>query len=121
MAACGSSGAISPGKAATNAITSRITAPTIALRLPSTERTNRRGAAGSTCVASWLSAMSVTATSGLPGPWIEHGGDHVGNQHADQHGERIEQEQALHERQIVIGRGRVEQIAQPRIREQVLD
>src|SRR5262245_17612673 len=126
IGAWGSYGAISPGNAATNAITSRITAPTVALRLPATTRRNLRGGwRTATAVLSSPAVSSVAvasaAISSLPRPRIENGCDEVRDQHADEDRERVEQEQALHQRQIVIGRGRVEEIAEARIREQVLD
>ena len=45
----------------------------------------------------------------------------VGEQHADQHGERVEEEQALHQRQVMVGGGRVELVAEAGVGEQVLD
>src|SRR5262245_54875895 len=132
--ACGSSGAIRPGNTATNTMTSRITAPTIALRLCRTARVKRRGSV-LTSVSSVLSSASGSgrgsairvleagsvAISRLSRTRIEHRSDQVRDQHADQHGERVEEEEPLHQRQVVVGRRRVEEIAEAGIREQVLD
>src|SRR5207248_2664650 len=96
--------------------------PAIALRFPRTARRKRRGGGlTSTSAGCSASAISVTAISGLSRTRIEHCSEQVRDQHADQHGERVEEEQSLHERQIVIGGGRIEEIAQSGIREQVLD
>src|SRR3954469_16217383 len=123
--AWGSSGAISPGNTATNAIKSRITAPATAFRLRRTARRNRRGTtrspAAGVSVRAGSAAGSPTAISRLPCARIEHGRDQVRDEHADEHGERVEEEQALHERQVVIRRGGVEQVAEPGVGEQVLD
>src|SRR5690349_16258574 len=118
MAAWGSSGAIRPGNAATNAMTSRISAPTAALGLPRTVGRKGRGAPGtSTPGASSLAAMSTmpVVISSLSGPRVEHRRDQVGEQHADEHRDRVEEEQSLHQRQVVIGGGGVEEITEPRI------
>src|SRR3954469_5749663 len=108
-----------------NAITSRITAPATALRLPRTARRNRRGTARSSAAGvsarTGSAAGRPTAISGLPRARIQYGGDQVGDQDADEHRERVEEEEALHERQVVVGRGGVEQVAEPGIREEVLD
>src|SRR5579862_1857849 len=113
MIACGSSGAISPGNAAANTTTSRISAPAVALRLPTTARRKRFGAA-----LARSDAEPVASVSRLPRSRIEHGSREVCEQDADQHGERVEQEEPLHQGQIVIGAGRVEEVAEPGIREQ---
>src|SRR6185437_5876161 len=124
-AACGSYGAIRPGKMATNTTTARITAPAVALRLPMTARRKRRrapvmlGSGGRSAMAT-LEAASV-AMSGLARARIEYRRDQVRDQHTDEDGQRVEQEQGLHQRQVVIGRGGIEQVSESGIREQVLD
>src|SRR3974390_2145155 len=108
MVASGSSGAINPGKTATNAITSRITMPAVALRLRRIARTKRSGSplVSRPLAPSRTSGAEVPAvTSRLARARIEDRRDHVGDQDADQHRNRVEQEQALHQRQIVIDRG----------------
>src|SRR5579871_2205735 len=123
--ACGRSGATRPGNAAMNTITSRIRAPAVALRLPRTARMKRRPRAASTWPAPSAEATpraeTPVAISGLPGPRIEHRGRQIGKQHTDEHGKRVEQEQPLHQGQVVIRRGGVEEIAEARVGEQVLD
>src|SRR6516162_2269150 len=126
MIACGSSGAISPGNAAANETTSRISTPVIALRLRMTARRKRpRSGLASSRLAASVTATSkaepVGCISRLARSRIEHGRDDVGEQDADQNGKRVEQEEPLHQRQIVIGAGRVEEIAESWVGDQVLD
>src|SRR5262245_11940730 len=130
--ACGSSGAISPGNTATNTMISRITAPTIALRLCRTARVKRRGSVVTSESGAGVSSAAVGAATAVlesgsvaiarvSRTSVEHRSHESREQHADQHGERVEEEEPLHQRQVVVRRGRVEEIAEPRIREQVLD
>src|SRR5215831_10504768 len=116
MIACGSSGAISPGKAAMRTIATRINAPTVALRFSRSVRRNRRGAPGAVGLVPESVAVSVAwsvTISRLSRSGIEEGRGKVGEQHADQHGKRVEEEEPLHQRQVVIRARRVEEIPEP--------
>src|SRR5262249_61884018 len=93
---------------------SRITAPTTALRLCRTARVKRRGSLVTSASGAGVSSAAVgpatavlesgsVAISRLSRTWVEHRSDEIRKQHADQHSERVEEEQSLHQRQIVGG------------------
>src|SRR5262249_27845622 len=111
---------------ATNTRTSRITAPTTALRLCRTARVKRRGSAVTSAPGAGVSSAAVgpatevlergsVAISGLSCAGVEQRSDEIREQDADQHGEGVEEEEPLHQRQVVVGRCGVEEIAETRI------
>src|SRR5947209_12344937 len=118
---------MSPGNADTKTIKSRISAPTTALRFPVRARMKRRGVPLTSTAPAAPSVTAVStvgasiAISGLSRPRVEDRRGQVGDQDADEHGQGVEEEEALHEGQIVVGRGRIEEVAEARVGEEVLD
>src|SRR5713101_3728169 len=136
--ALGLSWAITPGKSETRMNTTSSTVPAVALRLERTARAIRASACvagGTDCPAaglvagSWPGGPSVeTPEMGMdmalprrPGPRVKQRRGDVGEQDRQQHRQRDEQEQGLHQR-VVLTLHRLQQHeAEARVVEHVLD
>src|SRR5438067_1344775 len=122
---CGSYGARTGAKIDTTVKSSSTASPASALRLDmrlekTLRRTPARGSTGS--AISWLaSAGTAIALRRLASPWIEPGGQHVGDQHRHQHRHGDEQEQRLHQREVLAVDGLQQHEAEPRVVEDDLD